>query len=316
MWSFSKLQTWDWIGLWVEFDPGTGNLLWVGVEPRGTNPWVDYSTPNGIQFGSRREDVMSAIGPPERTVTSGGLTSLYYDRRGIRLTLTDSGPYAGEVRQIRIVWPSVPRGDSLIVPGRRISNIEVGMPEEHALALLGGGYLRANSSPGFHLYYWPHLGLGFMETSGYVTSVRAARVSPSDGAGIRYATKEEISLGASMSDIREVLGEPSGTVLLRGGSRSWIYDSRGLAFTLDKRQKVATIDVSRAHGTIADFDKAIELDPNDAYAYYSRGLAYEEKGDLDRAIADFAKLIELNPKYAPAYNDRGLAERRAIPTAR
>ena len=39
--------------------------------------------------------------------------------------------------------------------------------------------------------------------------------------------------------------------------------------------------------------------------YYGRGLARQEKGDLEGAIADFDKAIEILPKYAAAYGSRG-----------
>jgi tetratricopeptide (TPR) repeat protein len=35
-------------------------------------------------------------------------------------------------------------------------------------------------------------------------------------------------------------------------------------------------------------------------AYYNRGFAYNDSGELDRAIADFTKAIELDPKFASA----------------
>ena len=41
--------------------------------------------------------------------------------------------------------------------------------------------------------------------------------------------------------------------------------------------------------------KAIELNPNDAKAYYNRGLAKSDLQDYKGAIADFNKAIELNP---------------------
>ena len=46
---------------------------------------------------------------------------------------------------------------------------------------------------------------------------------------------------------------------------------------------------------IADHSKAIAIDPNHANAYYNRGVAYEQKGDKDQAIADFRKVLEINP---------------------
>jgi tetratricopeptide (TPR) repeat protein len=45
---------------------------------------------------------------------------------------------------------------------------------------------------------------------------------------------------------------------------------------------------------IADFDKAIQLQPDFADAYFNRGLAYYYKGEYDCAIADFKKVLELS----------------------
>jgi tetratricopeptide (TPR) repeat protein len=46
------------------------------------------------------------------------------------------------------------------------------------------------------------------------------------------------------------------------------------------------------------FTKAIKLNPDDAYFYYWRSIAYFEKGDYDKAIEDFTKAIELKPDDA------------------
>ena len=58
--------------------------------------------------------------------------------------------------------------------------------------------------------------------------------------------------------------------------------------------------------SIADFDKAIEINPSDADAYYNRGVAYGHKGQHDKAISDYSKAIEINPRHAFAYYNRGL----------
>jgi tetratricopeptide (TPR) repeat protein len=58
---------------------------------------------------------------------------------------------------------------------------------------------------------------------------------------------------------------------------------------------------------IADYTKAIEINPQYASAYENRGLAWADKGDYDKAIADYTKAIEIDPKYAKAYYKRGLA---------
>ncbi|MHC4756904.1 MAG: tetratricopeptide repeat protein [Planctomycetota bacterium] len=58
---------------------------------------------------------------------------------------------------------------------------------------------------------------------------------------------------------------------------------------------------------IAEYNKALELNPRFAIAYRTRGFAYCGKGKDDRAISDFTKAIEINPRYADAYFFRGFA---------
>jgi tetratricopeptide (TPR) repeat protein len=59
---------------------------------------------------------------------------------------------------------------------------------------------------------------------------------------------------------------------------------------------------------IADFSKAIELDPGSADAYNRRGAAYDDLHEYEQAIADYSKSIEFNydPLSWPYYN-RGRA---------
>jgi Flp pilus assembly protein TadD len=52
-------------------------------------------------------------------------------------------------------------------------------------------------------------------------------------------------------------------------------------------------------GAIADFSKAIELDPDAATAHYSRGLAYIGAGQKGLAKEGLMKAIELGYKVPP-----------------
>lgn len=58
-------------------------------------------------------------------------------------------------------------------------------------------------------------------------------------------------------------------------------------------------------GAIADFDKAIEINPRYAKAYYRRGIVKNYYQDHYGALMDFNKVIEVNPAYAEAYYRRG-----------
>ena len=59
---------------------------------------------------------------------------------------------------------------------------------------------------------------------------------------------------------------------------------------------------------IKDFDKAIELNPNDANAHYGRGIAKAGLKQHFAAIKDFDMTIELKEDYADAYHNRGIAK--------
>src|SRR5208283_1984353 len=75
------------------------------------------------------------------------------------------------------------------------------------------------------------------------------------------------------------------------------YLNRGLAYEAKEQFDQA----------IADFSKAIEVNPNSEKAYDSRGNIYLLKGQADQAIADYSKVIALNPKNLKAYNNRAIA---------
>lgn len=57
--------------------------------------------------------------------------------------------------------------------------------------------------------------------------------------------------------------------------------------------------------TIQDGSRNIELNPNSAEAWWMRGNAYWDGGDLDRALADYNQALALDPDYAMAYLGRG-----------
>jgi len=56
---------------------------------------------------------------------------------------------------------------------------------------------------------------------------------------------------------------------------------------------------------IAEYNRALELEPANADAYFWRGAAYERTGELDRALADFRQAIALDPDHVKAYDMLG-----------
>ena len=57
---------------------------------------------------------------------------------------------------------------------------------------------------------------------------------------------------------------------------------------------------------LADYNKAVQLEPKNAWSYINRGNFYRDNlEDYDKALADFTKAINLDPKNGYAYKDRG-----------
>jgi Flp pilus assembly protein TadD len=71
------------------------------------------------------------------------------------------------------------------------------------------------------------------------------------------------------------------------------YYDRGLAYN-------ARHDYTQS---IADFSKAIELNPNDAKYYDERGVAYQYSNRNDEAIADYRAAMNINPDDDMALNN-------------
>ena len=59
-------------------------------------------------------------------------------------------------------------------------------------------------------------------------------------------------------------------------------------------------------GAIADWTKAIEMNPIFTKAYFNRGVAKENLKDYQASIADYTKAIEIDSEYYPAYTNRGI----------
>ncbi|MFP5273801.1 tetratricopeptide repeat protein, partial [Coleofasciculus sp.] len=82
-------------------------------------------------------------------------------------------------------------------------------------------------------------------------------------------------------------------VTIRGQAEDWF--KRGFCLSHLKRYEEALVS----------YDKAIELNPNDAPAWVIRGGVLYKLERYEEALVSYEKAIELNPNYAPAWGLRG-----------
>ena len=67
---------------------------------------------------------------------------------------------------------------------------------------------------------------------------------------------------------------------------------------------------------IQDFDKAIELEPRNAYLYSCRAYIKDKTGDTEGSVNDYQKALDLDPEDAITLNNLGLAEQKLGHTAK
>lgn len=67
---------------------------------------------------------------------------------------------------------------------------------------------------------------------------------------------------------------------------------------------------------IQDFDKAIELEPNNPYYHSCRAYIKDKTGDTEGSVTDYQKAYELDPNDAIVLNNLGLAEQKLGYTAK
>jgi tetratricopeptide (TPR) repeat protein/S1-C subfamily serine protease len=119
-----------------------------------------------------------------------------------------------------------------------------------------------------------------------------------------------------------ILLEPSDSILLnakailltrkkRAQEAIEIYDAiisrRQEAYAYLNRGIVKST-LGQKQSAIADYDRAITINPNYAEAYFVRGLEKHNPGQEQAAIADYDRAITINSNYANAYYYRGLAK--------
>jgi len=100
--------------------------------------------------------------------------------------------------------------------------------------------------------------------------------------------------------------------------RAWVYESEETLWTdtLAKNPEcwvgannlgMALVQKGQVDEGIAEFQKTMEINPNDAEAHSNMGNALLQKGQVDEAIAQFQKALEINPKYVEGYGNLGAA---------
>ena len=140
--------------------------------------------------------------------------------------------------------------------------------------------------------------LGFLVVFSASASASEESNTPAPNLASQSCTKADKALaeGKSQPAIR-LYTQCLETANLTPEQRATVLTNRGNVYFREGEQESAT----------ADFDKAIELNPDLTIAYYNRGLAAFVIGRYEDAIADSSAAIRLDPTMAAAFYNRGAA---------
>jgi tetratricopeptide (TPR) repeat protein/O-antigen ligase len=107
-----------------------------------------------------------------------------------------------------------------------------------------------------------------------------------------------------LAEVYMQIGQPEGALEPLENWLAITGNSPDSAAPFELRAK-AHMALGRPYDAIADFDRAISLDPGRATAYNDRGAIYYQLGRHREAISDFDQAITIYPEYAQAYYGRG-----------
>lgn len=134
-------------------------------------------------------------------------------------------------------------------------------------------------------------------------SLAQAKQTLQEGVSLGNAGRYQVALdhfnkAIELADLERLKAAAAGTTLV--GASAVI--ARGLA-----RRGAALANLGRSEEALKSLNRALEMDPNDAAAWISKGNVFIPMGQLDEALFCFDKAIELNPNLAAAWQGKGKA---------
>jgi tetratricopeptide (TPR) repeat protein len=174
-------------------------------------------------------------------------------------------------------------------------------------------FILSKSDPKFRVPYW----LATLESG-------MAKYNFKDYAGAESNLNEATILFSTIPKSEQaLLQEANLDAILFAGEAKYALGGteKDLAHSYDKRGYAELIWAINLEGkndsqgsmimfqkALADYDRAISLNPNEAPFYTNRGWAKDKLGKHQEGIDDQNKALALNPNFIGAYDNRGIAE--------
>ncbi|MEG4318693.1 MULTISPECIES: tetratricopeptide repeat protein [unclassified Microcoleus] len=139
---------------------------------------------------------------------------------------------------------------------------------------------------------------------------------------LRLLASSQVDLGVKVPSAPVATGPKADDFYIQGGDKYEKGDYQGAIADYNQalqinpnyakayqNRGVARRRLGENQGAIGDYNQALRIDPNFALAYSNRGNARRGLGDNQGAIADYNQALRINPNFAEAYYNRGNARR-------
>ncbi|PSB58141.1 tetratricopeptide repeat-containing S1 family peptidase [Chamaesiphon polymorphus] len=165
-------------------------------------------------------------------------------------------------------------------------------------------------------------GRGDVDTKLQETINDGVRIKTGSNLGIPVNTFTKLAIAVGLSEYTPVVAtakpKPVDDLVASAAQKERKGDYRGMLADLERAIKLnpqnallyynrgnAKFNLRNNQGAIEDYSRAIEIDPNATNFYYKRGYAKEWIGDNKGAVADYSHAIEIDPSNIDAYYNRG-----------
>ena len=120
----------------------------------------------------------------------------------------------------------------------------------------------------------------------------------------RYGSMWMILIGVLFLCVSFAYAETAQEYLNRGNAYKKQANEIKINFSDDFNSRSYYLRNMNFTQAMANYNKALEINPNLAEAYNNRGFCYYNQGHSTQAISDYNKALEINPNLAEAYYNR------------
>ena len=149
----------------------------------------------------------------------------------------------------------------------------------------------------------------FARVEAFTSDLSTDRPRPIDFLGRAVAYTMLKNYPAAIADFDRVIeATPDNTVAYMGRAYAhYMNSSRNSApGTQQEESTPLPAPSTQLLAAMADYDKALQLNPNLVYAWFNKGNIYYEAGDFTSARQAYTQALQINPEFGQAYYNRGL----------